>query len=141
MKRNLEYLLQFYEADDVLRLNEVSKRLNVSMPSASEALSRLVEKGYLIKVSRGKFKISEKGKHFVQEMIWRHSVLEWTFINKLNIKDDRLCEIISYFEESLPIEIIEELCKLNGHPSKCPHGVEIPHPGRTSKNKYKYCKV
>jgi len=142
MKRSLAYLMLFYESNKPLRLNDVAKKLNVKMPSALETISRLIVKGYLTKIERGKFQISEKGKQYVEEMIWRHAVLEWTFMNKLNIKSKDLCKAISEFEELLPKEIIEKLCEMNEHPYTCPHNIEIPHPGSiSSSRKYKYCEV
>jgi len=142
VKRGLAYLMLFYESDEPLRLVEVSKMLKVKMPSALETISRLTMKGYLEKVSRGRFKISEKGKKYVEEIIWRHAVLEWTFMSKLKIKNKNLCKVISEIEELIPKEIIEELCEINEHPETCPHNIVIPHPGKDSKNhRYKYCEV
>lgn len=141
MKRSTEYLLVFYESNGPLRLRDVAKKLKVTMPSALEVINKLAKEGYLVKVGRGKYEISEKGRRCMYELIWRHAVLEWTFMEKLNIKDSRICEAISKFEDSIPREIIEELCELNKHPEICPHDLEVPHPGSERNLKYKYCKV
>lgn len=141
MKRSLQYLLAFYESDEPLKLKDIAEKLNVKAPSAHEAVMKLVSKGYLIKVQRGVFALSEQGRRYVEELLWRHAVLEWTFMEKLKIKDSRLCEAISEFEEFIPREVIEELCELNEHPNSCPHDIEVPHPGSSKRNKYKYCKA
>ncbi|HLI46955.1 MAG TPA: metal-dependent transcriptional regulator [Geobacterales bacterium] len=142
MKRGLAYLMLFYESKKPLRLKDVSRKLNVKMPSALETISRLMIKGYLQKVSRGCFEISDEGKKYVEEMMWRHAVLEWTFMNKLNIQSKDLCKTVSKIEELIPLDIIEELCEMNKHPITCPHNIEAPHPGKSRKaTAYKYCEI
>jgi Mn-dependent DtxR family transcriptional regulator len=140
MKRSLDYLLLFYNEGKPLQLKEVSIALNVKPPSALETLNNLVKKGYLKKVKRGTFIITEKGEDYIREIIWKHAVLEHLFLN-FNLGTKNLCEIVSKIEEYFSKDIIEKICEKFNHPYKCPHDYVVPHSGRKKLEKYKYCKV
>lgn len=141
MKRSLDYLLLFYEEGKPLQLKKISSVLKVKPPSALEALNRLSKKGYLKKIKRGTFELTEKGKEYIEEIIWKHAILEHIFMVKFNLEIKNLCEIVSNIEDFFPKDVIEKICEKFGHPFRCPHDYEIPHEGRKKLGKYKYCRV
>jgi Mn-dependent DtxR family transcriptional regulator len=109
MKRSLDYLLLFYNKGKPLQLKEVSIALNVKPPSALETLNNLVKKGYLKKVKRGTFIITEKGEDYIREIIWKHAVLEHLFLNfnlgtkkfMRNSKQDRRILFQGYYRKNM----------------------------------------
>jgi Mn-dependent transcriptional regulator len=141
MKRSLDYLLLFYEEGKPLKLKKISSALKVKPPSALETLNNLAKKGFLKKIERGTFDLTEKGKEHIEELIWKHAILEHIFLVNFNLETKNICEIVSKIEDFFPKDIIERLCEKLGHPFKCPHNYEIPHEGKKNLIKYKYCKV
>lgn len=142
MRRKFEYLFFFYENKNrSVNLSEIAKNLNVKKPSALEVINRLCKKKYLIRINRGNYKITKKGKKIIEEILWKHSVLEWIFVKNLNINKEIVCKIIQNIEDNFPKEIIKKFCELNKHPLKCPHGIENPHPDYKIRKSFKYCKI
>ena len=113
--------------------------MNVSPSTASAALKRLSNLG-LIKLSyRRGAKLTKEGLEVVLEMLWRHGVLEQAFM-KMGLSINEACEIAYRIQHLLPKESLYKICQTLGHPYRCPHGYEIPHPNKAFKRKYKICK-
>jgi DtxR family Mn-dependent transcriptional regulator len=135
-RRAYEYLASLAEALDTeyVSLKKISERLKVKPSSAYEYLEKLVSLKYVEKIGRGKYKITAKGLEELGLRMWAHGVLETYFHKILNIEPDKACLIASRIDHMFPIEVIERLCIILGHPSTCPHNHKIPHKGVFDKN-------
>jgi len=142
MKRELQYLLYFYEnKEKELELKDIALSLNVKKPSALEEIKRFIKKDFICKTKRGKYKITKKGEEYVKKILWKHAILEWIFVKYLNLKKEKICSLIQRIEYDFPTELIEEFCIKFNHPDKCPHGIEMPHPYKKTNKKFKYCQL
>ena len=110
-------------------ITEISKRMNVSKPSASEMLKNL-KKQKLVDYKRyGKMTLTEKGKNESQRMIRKHRIIE-TFLEKtLKITKSKIHDLAHKLEHAFDDECIEKIYKLIGKPTHDPQGKLIPMNG------------
>jgi len=128
-EREAEYLKTIFNLlsnrDSVGSL-EVAATVGVSCATASEALRRLYEKGMLKREPWRGVSLSEQGVNEVNRIIRNHRVFE-TYVHRfLPISLDDACECASKIELYIPDKIIDSMCRVLGHPEKCPHDNYIP---------------
>ena len=78
----LEAILCLKEENGIARSIDVARRLNVSKPSVSRAMSILEEKGYVFVGKIGSLELTEEGKKLADEIYARH-VLLTRFLQKI----------------------------------------------------------
>ena len=78
----LEAILCLKEENGIARSVDVARRLNVSKPSVSRAMSILEEKGYVFVGKIGSLELTEEGKKLADEIYARH-VLLTRFLQKI----------------------------------------------------------
>ena len=78
----LEAILCLKEENGIARSVDVARRLNVSKPSVSRAMSILEEKGYVFVGKIGSLELTEEGKTLADEIYARH-VLLTRFLQKI----------------------------------------------------------
>ncbi|MEM2424784.1 MAG: metal-dependent transcriptional regulator [Candidatus Bathyarchaeia archaeon] len=128
-EREAEYLKVVFnllsERDAVGSL-EVANALGVSCATASETLKKLYEKGMLEREPWRGVNLSERGFKEISRIIRNHRVFE-TYVHKfLSINLDDACECASRVEMHLSDKIVDSMCKVLGHPERCPHNNDIP---------------
>lgn len=122
-----------------IRLTEISRRLGVKPSSAHEYVKRLVSTGYVVRRGRGVYRVSRRGLRALGERMWAHGVIE-TFLNRvLGIDPDTACMIASRIDYLVPLDAVERLCDLLGHPEVCPHNHRIPHRGLIERHGLTQC--
>ena len=78
----LEAILCLKEENGAARSVDVARKLNVSKPSVSRAMSILEEKGYVYVSKIGSLELTEQGKELAVEIYDRH-VLLTKFLQKI----------------------------------------------------------
>jgi Mn-dependent DtxR family transcriptional regulator len=78
----LEAILCLKEENGIARSVDVARRLNVSKPSVSRAMSILEEKGHVFVGKIGSLELTEEGKKLADEIYARH-VLLTRFLQKI----------------------------------------------------------
>jgi len=126
--RELSYLKTIFEiaGTSYVRLKDVALRENVKPPTAAEALARLTAKGLVIREFRGCYKLSLRGLRVAISAIRKHRVLETFLVEALGCEVDEACKLASAFDYAVPMEVVDRICSVLGHPSRCPHGKPIP---------------
>lgn len=71
----LEAILRLQKENGVARAVDVARKLNVSKPSVSRAMSLLMESGYVELTSIGCLDFTEKGRAKAEEIYSRHVLL------------------------------------------------------------------
>jgi DtxR family transcriptional regulator, Mn-dependent transcriptional regulator len=70
--------------------------------------------------------LTPEGKVLAREIIRRHRLAERLVMDVLGVDnqeaEDNACE----FEHSLALGVTDSICTLLGHPTRCPHGRDIP---------------
>lgn len=105
---------------------DVANALGVSCATASETLKKLYEKGMLLREPWKGVSLSELGLREVNRIIRNHRVFE-TYAHKfLSLGLSDACECARKVEIYLSDKIVDSMCKVLGHPEKCPHDKDIP---------------
>ncbi len=128
-KRDIEYLRAVLEEErerGEARLKDVASRVGVRPPTALEALRKLEDMGYLSHEHRRGYKLTEKGLRLCEEAIRKHRIIETYLVFFLGYNPDAACRYASRFDIYVPLDVVDRMCELLGHPDKCPHGMPIP---------------
>ncbi|MCX8170384.1 MAG: metal-dependent transcriptional regulator [Candidatus Bathyarchaeota archaeon] len=128
-EREAEYLKAVFNLlseKSVVGSLDVANIMGVSCATASETLKRLYEKGMLVREPWRGVSLSELGLREVNRIMRNHRVFE-TYVHKfllVNLGD--ACECARKIELYLSDKIVDSMCRVLGHPVKCPHDKDIP---------------
>lgn len=105
----LEAILMLKQENGFVRSVDVAKRLNVSKPSVSRAMSILEENGYVALGKLGSLELTEKGMAKASSVYERH-VLLTKFLQKITgvpekIAEENACRIEHDIDEDIKLGI------------------------------------
>ena len=89
-----DYLEEIYRLSldpDFIRITDVAKRLDVSLPSVNKAVKILSEKGYLNYLPYRNINLTEKGKKTGQFLVYRNQMIQ-NFLQVIGSKADKVAE-------------------------------------------------
>ena len=88
----LEVICNYTNLDKSVRAIDISKKLNVSRASVTEALKKLANKGY---INYGRYdtnSLTENGKEIANKVISKHTVLQIFFEKILGLSENEASE-------------------------------------------------
>lgn len=91
MEDYLEVIGQLGKKDEVVRVKNIARQLNVKMPSVTEALKTLAKDGLIRHEKYGYVELTQKGNHIAKEIYSRHQAL-FKFLNQILRIDPRAAE-------------------------------------------------
>ncbi|ADY57173.1 iron (metal) dependent repressor, DtxR family [Syntrophobotulus glycolicus DSM 8271] len=106
----LEEAYRFSQFSAPVRVTDISKKLNVSMPSVTKALGKLREKKYIYYQPYGEIILTEQGKRLGSFLVERNRLLQ-KFLNLICAKCDTAAEAEA-MEHYLSGETIKAIQKL-----------------------------
>lgn len=106
------------------KIVDIASRLNVSSPSAVEMLKKLGRAGYVEYKSYEGIRLTNKGRKVASLIIRNHRLAEVLMKKGLGEKVDE--DVVCGMEHHMTVKFADALCRLLGHPRKCPHGNQIP---------------
>ena len=113
----LEAILRLKEENGIARSVDVARKLNVSKPSVSRAMSILEQKGYVYVGKIGSLELTDEGKKLADEIYARH-VLLTKFLQKITGVSEEQAEVNACkIEHDIDNDIkrgIEKWMKANG---------------------------
>ncbi|MBS7640037.1 MAG: metal-dependent transcriptional regulator [Candidatus Bathyarchaeia archaeon] len=128
-RKEVEYLKAVFDLTsnrDLASSLDIANNLGVSCATASETLKRLSEKGLVIREPWKGVRLSELGFKEINKIVRNHRVFE-TYAHKvLLVSLNEACECARRIEMYLSEEIVNSMCRILGHPKKCPHNKDIP---------------
>ncbi|MEO2069441.1 MAG: metal-dependent transcriptional regulator [Desulfurobacteriaceae bacterium] len=108
----LETIYLIEKKNGVARVKEIAKERNVKMPTVSDVLKRLSEKGFIHYEPYGYVRTTEKGKLYAQTLYSKHKVLIKFMKEVLGVRDDIAEKEGCLLEHHLSKETIERIEKL-----------------------------
>jgi DtxR family Mn-dependent transcriptional regulator len=118
----IEAIYHIVAEKNAARGKDISKRLNVSGPSVTEALRALSQKGLINYAPYEAITMTPEGKTVALEVIRRHNALKKFFIEVLAV-DESTAELgACRFEHTAPAEIIEQMVNFSKFLDVCPRG-------------------
>jgi DtxR family Mn-dependent transcriptional regulator len=108
-------------------LSLVARRLGVTKATVSVIARRLQARGLAEKERRGGIRLTRKGVEALAKLAWKVGLLEHV-LTAAGLPAELAERVARETAQALRDEEALEICKLLGHPQRCPHGNPIPHP-------------
>ncbi|AFM40548.1 Mn-dependent transcriptional regulator [Desulfosporosinus acidiphilus SJ4] len=106
----LEEIYRFSLTLDIVRVTDISKRLDVALPSVTKALYKLREERYIDYERYGEIRLTDKGKEFGSYLVARNQLLQ-EFLGLICSKCDFAAEAeaMEHYLSTATIEAIKTL--------------------------------
>ena len=112
------------QGEKLAHLTWIADHLGIAAPSALEMLKKLEKEGLVIYKVRQGIELTDKGRKIARRIIRAHRLTE--VLMKETLKTDIREETVCGMEHHMDEELMDALCTLLKHPTKCPHGHPIP---------------
>ncbi len=103
----------------------IADKMNVSAPSVSEMMGKLVKLKYLKKDPSYGFKLTQEGIDLTQTLLKKHRLWEVFLIDKLGYSWDEVHDDADALEHVTSSKLMEKLNVFLDKPKFCPHGKVI----------------
>jgi DtxR family Mn-dependent transcriptional regulator len=112
------------ERGEEVKVSSIAKVLNIRQPSVVEMLQKLNDSN-LVRYQKGSLvQLTTEGNRIGKRMIRNTRLLEVLMKDALRMEIDE--EMVCGIEHHMKNIFTDALCTLLKHPSKCPHGHDIP---------------
>lgn len=91
MQNYLEAIGQLASEEQVVRVKNIARQMNVKMPSVTEALKTLARDGLIRHEKYGYVQLTQKGENIAEEIYSRHQTL-FKFLNEILRIDPRTAD-------------------------------------------------
>lgn len=122
----LKAIFHLINAENTVTINELSKFLNVKMPSVNNMMKKFAEKGWVIYESYKPLKITDSGKKQAALVVRKHRLTEMFLVEKMNFGWENVHEIAEQLEHIHSETFFDKMDELLNYPKYDPHGEPIP---------------
>ena len=122
----LKAIFQLSEGSGLAGSNEISKHLNIKMPTVNSMMKKLAEKGLVIYESYKPIKLTAKGRKEAALIIRRHRLTEMFLVEKMGFGWEEVHSIAEQLEHLQSEAFFLKMDEMLGFPTKDPHGSPIP---------------
>jgi len=109
-----------------VNVNELSKRLNIKMPTVTSMMKKLAEKKLVHYESYKPLRLTEKGKKEAGLVIRKHRLTEMFLAEKMNFGWEEVHDVAEQIEHIQSPAFFDKMDELLGYPKIDPHGSPIP---------------
>lgn len=106
--------------------NELSKKLEIKMPTVNSMMKKLAEKKLVHYESYKPLRLTEKGKKEAGLIIRKHRLTEMFLVQKMDFGWEQVHEIAEQMEHLHAPDFFEKMDEMLGFPTIDPHGSPIP---------------
>ncbi len=107
-------------------VNEISKQLDIKMPTVNSMMKKLAEKGLVLYESYKPLKLTKEGKKAAALIIRKHRLTEMYLVEKMGFGWEEVHQIAEQIEHIQSPEFFAKMDELLGYPKVDPHGSPIP---------------
>lgn len=122
----LKALFNLSNTKGEVSVNELSKRLEIKMPTVNSMMKRLADKKLVFYESYKPLRLTEKGKKEAGLVIRKHRLTEMFLVQKMGFGWEEVHEIAEQIEHLQSSLFFEKMDALLGYPTVDPHGSPIP---------------
>lgn len=122
----LKALYSLAGPENEVSVNELSKRLEIKMPTVNSMMKRFAEKGLIFYESYKPVKITETGKKEAALIVRKHRLTEMFLVEKMGFNWEEVHEIAEQIEHIKSPLFFDKMDTILGHPQFDPHGSPIP---------------
>ncbi len=109
-----------------VNVNELSKRLEIKMPTVTSMMKKLSAKNLVYYESYKPLRLTEKGKMEAAAILRKHRLTEMFLVEKMGFGWEEVHVIAEQVEHIQSPEFFEKMDELLGFPKLDPHGSPIP---------------
>jgi DtxR family Mn-dependent transcriptional regulator len=109
-----------------LTITNLSKKLNVTLPSANSMIKRLQEKGWVEYQKYKPLRFSKKGYVMAAQIVRKHRLTEMFLTEKMGFGWEEVHSIAEQIEHIQSPKLFDRMDELLGFPTVDPHGSPIP---------------
>lgn len=122
----LKAIFHLINEDNKVTINELSKVLNVKMPSVNNMMKKFAAKKWVIYESYKPIKITDSGKKEAALIVRKHRLTEMFLVEKMNFGWENVHEIAEQVEHIKSDLFFDKMAEILNHPKFDPHGEPIP---------------
>ncbi|MCG9880371.1 MAG: metal-dependent transcriptional regulator, partial [Bacteroidia bacterium] len=122
----LKALLALSNLNGEVNVNELSKKLDIKMPTVTSMMKKLAAKKLVHYESYKPLKLTEKGKKEAALIIRKHRLTEMYLVEKMGFGWDEVHQIAEQIEHIQSPEFFAKMDELLNYPKLDPHGSPIP---------------
>lgn len=120
-----------------VNVNELSKALDIKMPTVTSMMKKLAEKKLVYYESYKPLRLTDKGKKEAGLIIRKHRLIEMFLVEKMGFGWEEVHEIAEQIEHVQSVALFEKMDEMMGLPKIDPHGSPIPDKnGKITRIKY-----
>lgn len=122
----LKAIFHLINEENTVTINEISKFLNVKMPSVNNMMKKFAERKWIIYESYKPLKITDSGKKQASLVVRKHRLTEMFLVEKMNFGWESVHDIAEQIEHIQSAVFFDKMDELLNYPKFDPHGEPIP---------------
>lgn len=122
----LKAIFHLIDKDDTFTVNELSKMLNIKMPSVNSMMKKFSQKNWVIYESYKPIKVTALGKKEATHVVRKHRLTEMFLVEKMGFGWEVVHEIAEQLEHIHSEIFFDKMDELLNYPKVDPHGEPIP---------------
>ena len=122
----LKAIFHLIDKDDTFTVNELSKMLNIKMPSVNSMMKKFSQKNWVIYESYKPIKITALGKKEAAHVVRKHRLTEMFLVEKMGFGWEVVHDIAEQLEHIHSEIFFDKMDELLNYPKVDPHGEPIP---------------
>lgn len=122
----LKAIFHLINDENTVTINEISKFLNVKMPSVNNMMKKFADKKWVIYESYKPLRITDSGKMQAALVVRKHRLTEMFLVEKMNFGWENVHEIAEQIEHIQSDLFFDKMDELLHYPKFDPHGEPIP---------------
>lgn len=107
----LEAIYVIRQNKKAVRTKDVAKHLNIKLPSVTESIKKLSQKGLTVYEKYGLIQLTEQGEKYAKEIFKKHQALLKFLTRVLCVKKDTALKEACLMEHSLSTETLNKLTR------------------------------
>ncbi len=107
-------------------VNELSKQLDIKMPTVNSMMKRLAEKGLVVYESYKPLRLTDEGRKEAALIVRKHRLAEMYLVEKMGFGWEEVHDIAEQIEHVRSRAFFNKMDELLGYPQTDPHGSPIP---------------
>ena len=122
----LKALYHLVNENDEVSVNDLSRQLNIKMPSVNSMIKKFAEKNWVKYESYKPIKLTESGKKEASLIVRKHRLTEMFLVEKMGFGWENVHEIAEQLEHIHSDEFFDKMDEILNYPKMDPHGEPIP---------------
>lgn len=122
----LKALFHLVDDNNKVTINELSKFLNVKMPSTNNMMKKFAEKNWVIYETYKPLSVTPSGMREAALIVRKHRLTEMFLVEKMNFGWENVHEIAEQLEHVHSQIFFDKMDEILNYPKHDPHGEPIP---------------